>query len=73
MASTDKIIVKSILDNLDYFNDYIAKSVNCPEYLEFPLDNDIQKSIRELNSLEDDEYAIFKRVENVKSLWKDLV
>lgn len=73
MASTDRIIVKSIVENLDYFNEYVAKSVKYPEYLEFPLDNDIQESIRELNTLEDDEYAIFKRVEDVKRLWKDLV
>lgn len=73
MASTDRIIVKSIVKNLDYFNDYVAKSVKYPEYLEFPLDNDIQKSIRELKTLEDDEYAIFKRIEVVKTLWKDLV
>lgn len=73
MANTDKIIVKSIVENLDYFNNYVERLVKYPGYLEFPLDNDIQEAINDLKTLGDDEYAIFKRVENVKSLWKDLV
>ena len=73
MPSTDKRIVESIVGTFNFFNKYVEEKVNCPADLKYPLDKEIQGAVAELKGLEDEEYAIFKRVEEVKGLWKKLV
>lgn len=73
MASTDRLILKSIINTFDSFNKYVEDNVNCPENLKHPLDKEIQGIVNDLTSIEDDEYAIFKKINDVKDLWKKLV
>ena len=73
MTSTDKRVIDSIVGTFDYFNQYVKDNVKCPEIPKHPLDEETQSRIKELKSMEDDEYAIFKKVDEVKSLWKQLV
>ena len=73
MTSTDKRVISSIVDLFGSFNEEIKKTPNYSAELEYPLDNEIQKDIEELKSLEDEEYAIFKKTEDIKKIWKKLV
>lgn len=73
MTSTDKRVISSIVDLLESFNQEAEQTPHYHENLENPLDNEIQKDIMELKSLEDEEYAIFKKTEDIKKIWKKLV
>ena len=73
MMSTDKRVVDSIVDAFARFNEYVRENVKCPEIPKHPLDEETQSRIKELKSMEDDEYAIFKKVDEIKLFWKELV
>lgn len=73
MTSTDKRIISSILGLFSDFNGEVKKISNYQDDLENPLDKEIQKFIATLTSLEDEEYAIFKKTEDIKILWKKLI
>ena len=48
MASTDRLILKSIINTFDSFNKYVEDNVNCPENLKHPLDKEIQGIVNDL-------------------------
>ena len=73
MKSTDKRVICSIVDLLGPFKIEAEKTPSFNDDLEYPLDHEIQKDITDLQSLEDEEYAIFKKTEEIKKLWKKLV
>ena len=73
MTSTDKRVLTSICDLFKSFNSEVGGMPNYQEGLEHPLDTIIQRDIEVLQSMEDTEYAIFKKTEEIKKLWKKLV
>ena len=74
MTSTDKRVITSIVDLFESFNNTAKETPKYKEDLEYPLDGEIQKKLAELNKMmEDEEFAIFKKTEDIKSLWKELV
>ena len=74
MTSTDKRVITSIVDLFESFNNTAKETPKYKEDLEYPLDGEIQKKLAELNkTMEDEEFAIFKKTDDIKSLWKELV
>ncbi len=73
MKSTDLRIINSVVKCFDTFDQYAKEGCKFPADLEFPLDENIKTSIKELKKLEENEYAIFKEVDKIKELWKLLI
>ena len=73
MTSTDKKIIESVIGAFDSFNNYVTEKIGGLDVVQHPLDQEIQTEVRKLDSMEDDEYAIFKKLEDIKKLWVTLV
>lgn len=73
MTSTDKKIIESVIGAFDSFNNYVTEKIGGLDVVQHPLDQEIQTEVRKLDSMEDDEYAIFKKLEDIKKLWVSLV
>lgn len=73
MTSTDKKIIESVIGAFDKFNNYVSEVIGGLEVVQHPLDQEIQAEVKKLDSMEDDEYAIFKKMEDIKTLWVSLV
>lgn len=69
MSCTDERIIKNVIGLTNKFK----ADTDSKKKVEYPLDEEIVKSLESLKTLGDDEFSIFKRVNDIKKLWKRLI
>ena len=73
MKNTDQKIIEVVLKGIDDFNYFAHTEGTFPADLEYPLDSGVIDSLKGLKSKDEGEYAIFKEVDKIMSLWKTLI
>ena len=73
MKNTDQKIIEVVLKGIDDFNYFAHTEGTFPADLEYPLDSEVIDSLKGLKSKDEGEYAIFKEVDKIMSLWKTLI
>ena len=72
MPSTDLRLITAVRGAFGNFDAYLKESLS-NVYEEHPLDGEMQTYIDSLESLDDNEFAIFKRVDEIKEKWQLLI
>lgn len=74
MASTDYNIIQGVINSVEHLREILTGEALVDVYREHPLDENSIQSLRGFLEIdENNEFAIFKKVDQIKSLWKDLI
>lgn len=74
MANTDLIILNSVIDNINNLNAVLTEEHLEDIFEKHPLDEEVVSYLKDFKNIdENSEFAIFKKVKEIKELWKILI